>query len=450
MKKISIKYTIHKSFRVLGINKDSLNIKSLFDFKHQKKAFTVKIHFSYTYEEPLKFKIGEKAEILSTEVEKINIELSNKSQKGYEYLKEIIGEPLVIRESNSDENINSQKTQLYTLLVNIVNVVLKNIRIVGECTLVNEIPIEPYKANAFLNNWNVEKRENNENSWVKVIDIEGLSQLLYFRQIVLEERPFSYFIADNWPDVEDALNDKLSTDIQYELLINSQDYLELGNYRMAIAECVSALDIVLKEYIGNYYKLDKKAPSKIIEDILNPNFTLSEQIGTIVYLVLKEKYRLDDNLIESILKMNKLRNAILHKGKSLSKEEKKFVRENGFKNIRYLTEILSDEIKNMKLSSELKDKLTSISKKYKIPMPVIIKKKRHNYNVIVHFLNIGVIYEIPDKNKFKEISSKLIEILEQHDSYFEKEKNLKLRFIEGFPKPETLAFWKKSILEINE
>ena len=449
MDKIILKYHIRKSFRVFGITKDSLNIESLFNYKYQKCTLSVKIHFSYANEEPFKHKLENDVEIFSTEVDKIDIELSNKSQEGFECLKEIIGEPMIITENDSNDITISQKTQLYVLLVSIINMILKNVRVVGKCTLVNEIPIEPYKANALINLWNVEKKVNNEN-WVKIIDIQGLSQLLYYRQLTSEERPFSYFLAENWSDVEEALSDNLSTEIQFELLINSQDYLEIENYRMAVAECVSALDIVLRDYTNNFYKLEKKAPKKIIEFIESPNFTMSEQIGTIIYLRIKEKFSLEDSFIESIVRMNKLRNDILHRGKILSKDEKKFIKDMGFKNIRFLTELLSDEATNIKLDSVLKEKLIDISTEYKIPIPVVKKKKRHNYNIEIHFFGFGIKYEIPEKSKFKEITSKLIRMLEEYDSDFKKEKNLILKFTKGFPKTENLAFWNKDKLEINE
>lgn len=451
MNHIHLRYKIEQSFYIVGISVESLNIKSSFNYN----SFEIMINFEYRFKEPIVYKYKYKESfyiIYINEVKNINIEISNIDEDGYNKLKNSIGEVLLINNENINNAISHkqmQKTELYNLLVKITNFILKNIRVVGKCPFVHELPIKPEKANSFLYTWEAEKKENEE-KWIKIIQIAEDSDLTITKKFSLfspisNEKPQSYLSALRWYLIEEAINDKLGTDIQDELMVNSKEFLDLGNTRMAVIECLIALDVVLKEYTNHYYE-KKDAPSDIKNYISNPNFMLSEKIATIVFLIIKERHKFDNNFIESIIRMNKLRNDIIHRGKVLSDSEEKFVVEKGYNSIKSLVEILADEINNLKLETNLRDKLINLSQKHNIPTPVVQIKGRHNFYVSISFLGLGVKYPIPDKEKMNEITIEIIKIIENYDKFFNKEKNLRLEFTQGFYPPTILSYWTKNKL----
>jgi len=87
--------------------------------------------------------------------------------------------------------------------------------------------------------------------------------------------------------------------IETEFLVNSREYLENNNFRLAIIESVIALEIALTRYIRVYFEYIKKYSKKKIEKFLNANFGLSTRLYIIPTLTLSDKdySRIDLNLV---------------------------------------------------------------------------------------------------------------------------------------------------------
>lgn len=118
----------------------------------------------------------------------------------------------------------------------------------------------------------------------------------------------AYFTTRRSPQVREALEDNRAPEPEDEFLINSFEFLEHRNLRMAIVECTIALDIALSSYLRA--ELERRGiPNASVEEFLNPALGLTNRIKVLLPVLAK----IEGIDLGKVLALITHRNGIIHK-----------------------------------------------------------------------------------------------------------------------------------------
>ena len=229
--------------------------------------------------------------------------------------------------------------------------------------------------------------------------------------------------TNTWEDICEAIQDDKDPLPEHEFITNCFEHLDSNNLRMAIIECIMALEIVLSQYLDKYLKLIKKLPRKRIDNFISPDLGIKARISVLLNLTMP-----DDDIgkvkINDILILIGWRNKIIHKSGHIKGVKEKEIHKK-ISSAFYLIQLLARKRDLIILTPEIQAISNQIKEKYDTVVPNINLFERHRVTV-----TFTVIFEkgLPNKNKFidmqKFITSKFI----KRDSHFIPEKHLIIKY----------------------
>lgn len=111
--------------------------------------------------------------------------------------------------------------------------------------------------------------------------------------------------------IENALKENYKAPFWQELLLNSEYYIFIGDYRMAVLETVIALELVLSEFIRRKGR-EKNIPEKDIDEFIK-NVGLTGNIKTTIKLLIDSLP--EEKVLTACTSGITIRNSIVHKGR---------------------------------------------------------------------------------------------------------------------------------------
>lgn len=110
-------------------------------------------------------------------------------------------------------------------------------------------------------------------------------------------------------EIRRMLENNESTPFEDMLLLDAKMFIKKGDYKRALVECVVAVEPLIEKFVGS--KLKEAGVSDKYRDDFFKNVTLAPQIKGLLKLFIQEN-ELDYQVIEDLIKTNKLRNNIIH------------------------------------------------------------------------------------------------------------------------------------------
>lgn len=333
----------------------------------------------------------------------------------------------------------SQRLKLFSLFVSIINRALCSIRNFGVVAHIQEVRPIDSEIESYFRKWDVKFSENNEVYQTIFPATTGLLQgLLYFSA---SDQEIPELRVSDWPDIEEAIQDKLKPAPEQEFLTNAIEFLRIRNFRMALLESVICLEIVLTQYLRAFLSVRKNIPNERIGKFLTHQLGLSSRLSGLLDITLGRE-DLNKINIQKILKAVEWRNHIVHKTGRLPKELKEDTLRDGISSILTLAILLALRRDQIQAEPRLQKIAKEMSDDNKVPIPTIWAMQRHHILVEIQFF----FDEIPESHVFEKVSKDLAIKLKERDPRFEANKHLFIRFLQ-FPK-KTIARWRRGYLEI--
>ena len=334
--------------------------------------------------------------------------------------------------------------ELFRLLVSIVNRMFRSIRNFGTVTHLQEIRPQDNDLEPLFRKWDVKYSEDGTDfhTYFGPINALGFSALGRFYLSSDYDTP-SIDVSD-WPDIEEAIQDKLQPSPEQEFFTNAIEFLRTSNFRMALLESVICLEIVLTQYLKAFLLIRKEISKSRIEQFLSPQLGLSSRLSGLLDLTMDDKDLKNIN-IQKILQAVGWRNHIIHKSGKLPDQLDEDSLRDGISNILRLSKRLAQRRDQILTGPELQMIAKKVAEDNKIPLPTIWDMQRHNIWVDIPFF----FEELPKSyDVLKKVASDLSSELKSRDHRFDAEKHLYVRFIK-FPN-HTIARWRHGTLEIIE
>lgn len=354
-----------------------------------------------------------------------DIALHEESQENIEKFK------LLIKEE-------SQRSKLFSLLVSVVNRTLRSIRYFGVVAHIQEVRYRESEIGSYLRNWQVKYSENDEA--YQTIVPPGMGFLGSFILSTLDQETPELRVSD-WPDIEEAIQDKIEPSPEKEFVTNAIEFLRKSNFRMALLESVICLEIVITQYMRAFLSVRKDIPNNRIEKFLTPQLGLSSRLSCLLDLTLSRE-DLNKINIQKILQAVNWRNHIVHKTGRLPKDLKEDTIRDGISNMLTLAMLLAQRRDQIQAEPGLQKIAKKVSDNNKIPIPTIWIIRSHYILAEIQFF----LDQIPKSHVFEKVSTDLAIELKERDYRFEADKHLFVRFSQ-FPK-KTIARWRRGALEI--
>ncbi len=407
---------------LVGTSIDSLNLQTSFE----EDGYLVKLVIEG--DDPLELKDGtpETKHFKKTTYLSFEITLGGESAENLEKFK------LLVKEE-------SQRLKLFYLLVSAVNRTLCSIRNFGVVAHIQEVRPKNSEIESYFRRWGVKFSENNEKYQTILPATTGLLQVLLSHSTLDQMIPELH--VSDWPDIEEALQDKLEAAPEQEFLTNAIEFLRVRNFRMALLESVICLEIVLTQYLRAFLSVRKNIPNERIGKFLTPQLGLSSRLSGLLDITLGRE-DLNRINIQKILKTVEWRNHIIHKTGRLPKELKEDTLRDGILSVLTLATLLAQRRDQIQAEPGLQKIAKEVSDDHRVPIPTIWAMKRHHILVEIQFF----FDEIPASRVFEKVSENLTIKLKERDSRFDANKHLFIRFSE-FPK-KTIARWRRGNLEI--
>ncbi len=330
----------------------------------------------------------------------------------------------------------SDYPRLFKLAISVMNRVLCGIRNSGIVTAACEINPQESEANKLFIKWALEVSEDGK-VWTRLLKedpaIGWISALFPENTSELD--------SSLWPEIEESIQDNILPPPEREFFVNCIEYLKNRNFRMAVVESVTCLDIVTSQYLNIYLASYKKIPKDRIERFLQPQLGLAARVSVLLDLCLHP----DDikNIgFNNVLQTIKWRNKIIHNSGRLPKELPDNEIVEGVTSVLALTSVLSQARNQVESMPELQEIGKKISDKTSAPRPDIWVYGKHK--VKMDFSFFIVLSEFPGNEKLELILGEAIRLLSERDRRFKPEEHLYIRFFK-FP-GELKATWSKGKL----
>ena len=397
----------------------------------------------------LKVNFKEKGYLISVDVEATIYSDSPPPEYRGEYL--IKGFSFTVEEKPNKKGTLSELAEnpnkypeLLSLLASFINVVLNKIRNFGMIPYINEIDYKKYDAKSYFEQWKVEIFTP-DIGWRKIIAISETFKeyfFLFWPQFFEESKSFPLLIeADKWEDIKFAIQAKRKPTPEQEFMVNAIELMRLSNWRSALLESITCLEIVLSQFLREYFKYNKVPPNRISQFFKPPGIGLTARISVLLNLTLSPGDLSIIN-IDEILKAIEWRNTILHRTGHLPEENPEKVKKKIW-NVLELADILSLRRDQIKESPEMKKISEEIAKEYNIPVPKIWLFKNHNILMEFVFFSIDC---FPKFSILKELIKSISDHLLNRDRLFDANKHLYINFIK-FPR-EIVERWHQGKYEL--
>src|SRR3990172_5940683 len=334
--------------------------------------------------------------------------------------------------------------QILKFLLPIVNIVLRSIRNWGFVAFVTELNPRDDDAKKYIQRWDVQFSEDGEN-WQAVVKPEtGLLGAL-LSGFLNDERAGNLYVR-NWSEIEEAIQDNLETPPEQEFLVNSIEHLNLRNFRLALIEAVTCLEIVLTQFLRVYLSINKKLSKNRIDKFLTPQFSLALRVSGLLDLVLDPSDLKEiniDNVRTAISWRNKVVHEIGHLPQGIPEAElrKKIL------DVLTLAALLGGKRDQIKSSPESQQIGNQLSQKFGLPEPTILRLGRHRILINFEFLLSS---EMPSdlETVLKSVADDASSIFATKDSRFNATEHLHIRFLVFFQGIK--ARWRNGTVEVVE
>ena len=384
MEPLKIKFSLNLSGHIENKNHENLNLSTEFKYKNK---YIVKVVFDL--DEKIHEYTSNKIKLYYKSLKKINFEIKNSNKSSYA---EILAK-------------TKNKSELYKILLNIINYVLSHIRNDGFTPYLDKIPVHKDKFLYHLHEWNT-KISLKKGTWIELVKyhqdflVETLINSTSFKPITIK--------ADKWPYIEKALKYSLPILFQYELIVNTYEFTWNNNYRIAYVECINALEVALSEYTkifynnSNLYKdLSTKTKKRIESNLNGPELSLFTKVLTILFLTCKTELKYVK--IEKILKAIIIRNDIIHQ-KSLKIPTEAEENSEIILHVLILIFLLTNKIQQLSLTGKLLNISKTINEKVKDFKLVIFRRGKVYIAEILYFF--------PENLKKNKALNKFLDYLE--------------------------------------
>lgn len=326
--------------------------------------------------------------------------------------------------------------KILKIMVLILNRVLRGIRNAGVVAAVNEINPPESEAEKFFRKWSVETSENGE-SWTLLIKEDPMLAIMS----ALFPDSCGELNSSLLSDIRETIIDNISPSPEQEFVVNCIEYLHNRNYRMAVVESVTCLDIVTSQYLNSYLATYKNISKNRRDRFLQPQLGLSARIACLLDLCLNpdDTKKVEfDNIFTAI----GWRNEIIHKSGHLPRDLPDEIIITRILSVLELVNLLAglrNQIENM---PELQEIGKKISKQTSAPLPNISIVGKHK--IVMEFTYFAFLGEFPDLEKLNAVAQEAKKLLSERDKRFCAEEHLYIRFY-SFPN-ELRAIWRKGIL----
>lgn len=407
-----------------GPSAESLNLHTFFE----EKVYLVKVNIEGN--DPLVLEKGSPETKHFCKTTFITFEVTLKDEAS-EHLEEF--KLLITEEAN--------RLKLFSLLVNIVNRMLRSIRNFGIVAHLQEIRPRNDDLEPFFRKWDVKYSDNGTDFHFYYPQTVGLLEFGRIYSSVDEDTP-SMNVSD-WPDIEEAIQDHLDPAPEQEFFTNAIEFLRTRNFRMSLLESVICLEIVLTQYLKAFLSVRKEISNSRINKFLTPQLGLSSRLSGLLDLTL----RIDDLKkfnIQKILQAVGWRNYIIHKTGNLPVHLKEEALSEGISSVIGLSMLLAQRRDQILAEPELQIIAKKVSENNKTPLPTIWAMRKHNILIEVQFY----FDQLPESDVLAKVSNDLSVELKARDHRFDADKHLYVRFMQ-FPK-KIIARWRHGALEIIE
>jgi len=421
--KVSFKYPL--DLYVVGPSRESLDLKTSF---LQEPGYLVKLCLEG--QEALELKEGPPETRFFHRITIIAFEIECTS-----------AEPSELERFRLLVNDNKKRQELTSMLVEVINITLNNIRNFGIVAHIREVHPREDEVEAYLRHWQVKFSENDEECQdILPMPKDLLSLLLLPSPPAARATP--ELRTSRWPDIEEAVQDNLKPSPEQEFFENTIEFLRIDNLRMALLESIICLEIVLTQYLKAFLSVRKKIPvNRINRKFLTSQLGLSTRIAGLLDLTL-DLNDLKTIDIQKILQAVEWRNHVVHRTGHLPPHLKEKNLREGVTSVLTLVLILAERRDQVQAQPELQEISRKISQDNNIPLPTIWLIKKHVIYVEIQFFSSP----IPDDSILEKVVRELIEELQNRDPRFNSDKHLFVRFLQ-FPK-QTIARWRRGMLEV--
>jgi len=129
---------------------------------------------------------------------------------------------------------------------------------------------------------------------------------------LVASQPHGYLYLSRWQSVSAALAQGSNPDPAAQCLVNAEEYLEIGDLRLAVLESVMSLELALASYLRLHCEQTNGMSKDQIATLLSPSVTLEIRLKVLLPLCLG-KQKLSDDTMKKLLKVVNWRNNIVHR-----------------------------------------------------------------------------------------------------------------------------------------
>jgi hypothetical protein len=202
---------------------------------------------------------------------------------------------------------------IYEIAIRNVNRVLRNLRIYAFAANVHEEHPRANEAVEFLRRCSA-KVDLSLSGWLPIVpeeDSSSLSEVLV-RQLVKGWSDSPLLEAKVLGDVVSAIEEGREPFPEEEFLVNAMEFARERDFRMAVVESVIALEIVLAEFLREYYKSEHGYSGEKVGDLLSAGLGLWNRIAAILRVIMSDA-DLKGISLERVLQVVTWRNHVVHK-----------------------------------------------------------------------------------------------------------------------------------------
>lgn len=325
-------------------------------------------------------------------------------------------------------------------LTEIVNRVFSGIRNYGVVAQISEIHPMEDQAATYLLKWCVEVSEDGEN-WTRVCeeprDFQGLAALL----TVEHPEGLGMLQASRWPNIEEAIQDNLQPGPEQEFLANAIEHLNRHNYRLAVVESITCLEIVLNDYLREFLATEKGIPTPRIKNFLRPEVGLHARVSALLDLTVGHD-GLASIQLDHVLFAIEWRNKVVHRTGHLPDHLTEEVIRQRISSVFALAKLLAHRRDQLKAAPEMNKIAKALSEKYPTSNPKIFLVDRHRVAMLMTFFP----FIVPEEEILKAIADNLSSHLMIRDPRFEPNKHLSIEYL--LLPGKAAARWRNGQLEV--
>lgn len=209
--------------------------------------------------------------------------------------------------------VNSSKwDDVLKMLLRVANSCISHIRDTGGVPRLHTITTSGREDARFvLHKFDVQISEDST-TWREIIkESELKADVQQYLAHLMVSKPKGWLSLVRWASVKSSLASGVDPDSAAQCTVNAQEYLELGNLRLAVLESVMGLELSMASYLGEYGRYKLSMPRDQIATMLSPAVTLETRLKCLLPFC-NGGQMLPDASLKKVLAVVRWRNAIVH------------------------------------------------------------------------------------------------------------------------------------------